>query len=147
MTITPDAGPVKDRELRIVPLHEHIIEQGFLAFVREVGKGPLFYNPRETIEPEAGDPLKPRRSRAATTRAHLSSWVRELGVTDPEVKPTHAWRHTFKQIADRVGIPEKVHDEITGHEQASEGRKYGKPTVDGGSSEEILAIHSRMRRS
>ena len=53
MTITPDAGPVKDRELRIVPLHEHIIEQGFLAFVREVGKGPLFYNPRETIEPEA----------------------------------------------------------------------------------------------
>ena len=53
-----------------------------------------------------------------------------MGVTDPEVKPNHAWRHTFKQTADRVGIPEKMHDEITGHEHATEGRKYGTPTVE-----------------
>ena len=130
MSITPDAGTVKDRELRIVPLHAHIIEQGFLDFVRKVGKGPLFYNPRKKTKADADDPLKPRRSRAATTRAHLSTWVRELGVADPEVKPTHAWRHTFKQIANRVGIPEHVHDEITGHEQASIGREYAKPTVE-----------------
>jgi integrase len=128
MTITPEAGTVKDQEVRHVPIHEHIIEQGFLDFVRRVGKGPLFYNPRTTNEPD--NPLKPRRSRAATTRAHLSSWVRELGVTDPEVKPTHAWRHTFKQMASRVGIAETVHDEITGHEQASEGRKYTRPTIE-----------------
>ena len=130
MLITPDAGTVKDRELRIVPLHSHIIAQGFLEFVRKVGKGPLFYNSRKKSKTDADDPLKPRRARAATTRAHLSTWVRELGVTDPEVKPTHAWRHTFKQIANRVGIPEHVHDEITGHEQASIGREYAKPTVE-----------------
>jgi hypothetical protein len=53
---------------------------------------------------------------------------REMG--DPEVRPTHAWRHTFKQTAERVGISETVHDEITGHEQASEGRKYSVPTVE-----------------
>jgi hypothetical protein len=46
------------------------------------------------------------------------------------LSPTHAWRHTFKQIADRVGIPEKIHDAITGHAPASEGRKYGAPTVE-----------------
>jgi hypothetical protein len=130
MTITPDAGTVKDRELRIVPLHEHIVEQGFLDFVREMGKGPLFYNPPKTSKPVADDPLKPRRSRAATTRAHLSTWVRELGITDPEVKPTHAWRNTFKKIANRNGIREHVHDEITGHEQVSIGRDYAKPTVE-----------------
>jgi integrase len=123
MKLTPDAGPIKTRQTRIVPIHEHIIEQGFLDMVRKIGDGPLFYNldkkPRIDV-----DPLKPSRSRAATTRAHLSTWVRELGVTDPEVSPTHAWRHTFKQFADRAGISEKVYDEITGHAPASEGRKY-----------------------
>lgn len=129
MMLTPDAGTIKTRRPRIVPIHEHLIEQGFITFVHTVGKGPLFYNPHE-VEPEADDLVKPRRSRAATTRAHLSTWVREVGVTDPEVKPNHAWRHTFKQTADRVGIPEKLHDEITGHVQASEGRKYGTPTIE-----------------
>ena len=129
MRLTPDAGPIKTRQTRIVPIHEHIIKQGFLDTVRQVGNGPLFYNLDET--PRANvDPLKPSRSRAATARAHLSDWVRELGVKDPEVSPTHAWRHTFKQRAARNGITENVHDEITGHAPASEGRKYTKPTVE-----------------
>ena len=42
----------------------------------------------------------------------------------------HAWRETFKQIADRVGIPEKVHDEITGHARKTSRRGYGRPTVE-----------------
>ena len=129
MKLTPDAGTIKTRKSRIVPIHEHIIEQGFLDMVRQLGNGPLFYNaakaPRANV-----DPLKPSRSRAATARAHLSDWVRELGVKDPEVSPTHAWRHTFKQRAARTGIAENVHDEITGHAPASEGRKYTTPTVE-----------------
>jgi integrase len=43
--ITPDAGSVKGREPRVVPLHDHLIEQGFLKFVAQRGAGPLFYNP------------------------------------------------------------------------------------------------------
>ena len=123
------SGTIKTRQTRVVPIHEHIIEQGFLDMVREVGNGPLFYNPDK--KPRASvDPLKPSRSRAATARAHLSEWVRDLGVTDPEVSPTHAWRHTFKQTASRNGISENVHDEITGHAPASEGRKYNTPSVE-----------------
>ena len=129
MKLTPDAGPIKTRKTRVVPLHEHIIAQGFLEMVRQVGKGALFYNDN-TPQRVSADPLKPSRSRAATARAHLGEWVRELGVSDPELSPNHAWRHTFKQIADRVGIPEKTHDAITGHAPASEGRKYGAPTVE-----------------
>ncbi len=40
--ITPEAGTVKSRQTRVVPIHEHLIEQGFLSFVQQSGKGPLF---------------------------------------------------------------------------------------------------------
>src|SRR5262249_15967569 len=42
--ITPEAGTVKTRKPRTVPLHEHLIKQGFLTFAKESGRGPLFYN-------------------------------------------------------------------------------------------------------
>jgi integrase len=129
MNITPEAGSTKTHTARVVPIHTHLIEQDFIEFVRRSGNGPLFYNAHKD-GPEQTDPLKPRRSRAATARAHLSDWVRGLGISDPEVKPTHAWRETFKQIADRVGIIEKVHDEITGHSQKSVARGYGRPTIE-----------------
>jgi integrase len=128
MKLTPDAGTVKNRKIRVVPLHEHIIAQGFIAMVQGIGKGALFYNDT-TPQRTSNDPLKPTRSRADTARAHLGEWVRGLGVTDPELSPNHAWRHTFKRIAEAVGITEKVHDAITGHTPATEGRKYGQPNI------------------
>jgi len=148
MNITPEAGSTKTHAARLVPIHEHLIEQGFIEFVRRSGSGPLFYNPR-TDAVKQSDPLKPRRSRADTARAHLSSWVRGIGVTDPELKPTHAWRETFKQIADRVGIIEKIHDEITGHAQKTIGRGYGRPTVEDMAEalKKIPAIQSGLRHS
>ena len=47
-------------------------------------------------------------------------------ITDPEVGPTHGWRHAFQQIADRVGITEKMSDAITGLAPASTGRKLSE---------------------
>jgi integrase len=128
MKITPEAGKVKNRTIRVVPLHEHIIAQGFIEMVKRVGKGALFYNDA-TPQRVSGDPLKPARSRADTARAHLGTWVRALGINDPELSPNHSWRHTFKRVAEAVGITEKVHDAITGHTPATEGRKYGPPNV------------------
>jgi hypothetical protein len=43
--ITPEAGTQKTRKPRTLPLHAHQVEQGFLAFAKSVGGGPLFYNP------------------------------------------------------------------------------------------------------
>lgn len=128
LKLTPDAGTVKTGKTRVVPLHEHIIAQGFIEMVRKVGSGALFYNDT-TPQRVSADPLKPSRTRADTARAQLGEWVRSLGVTDPELSPNHAWRHTFKRIAEASGITEKVHDAITGHAPASEGRKYGQPSV------------------
>jgi integrase len=129
MKLTPDAGTIKTSEARVVPIHEHLVAQGFMELVREIGKGPLFYNQRQTPASNT-DPLNPSRTPAESARARLSDWVRELGVKDPEVSPTHGWRHTFKQTAQRSGIAESVHDTITGHAPPSEGRKYNVPTVE-----------------
>jgi integrase len=130
MKLTPEAGTIKTGNARTVPLHEHLIAQGFIEFVRAQGSGPLFYNVRSVDGKELDDPLNPKRSPAIKTRRRLGAWVRELGITDREVGPTHGWRHTFQRIADRVGIAEKISDEITGHAPASVGRRYGSATVE-----------------
>jgi integrase len=109
--LTPEAGTMKTRKPRTVPLHEHLVEQGFLDFVKAIGDGPLF-------------PGNPRG-----VRKRLADWVRSLGVDDPELSPNHACRHTFKQVAHRAGLSEKVIDAIVGHAPASVGRAYGEPTL------------------
>jgi integrase len=126
--ITPDAGTVKTRSTRVVPLHEHLLAQGFLNFARTKDKGPLFYEAKEgrLLHDEPTNPRKPRYVKA---REHLADWVRSLGVTDRELQPNHAWRHTFKQIADRAGITERMSDYITGHKQKHVGATYGAPTL------------------
>jgi len=128
MKISPEAGTTKTGKARTVPLHEHLIEQGFLAFVKTNGKGPLFYN--EPTRPTApDDPTNPRKPRSVKARENVAVWVRSLGVNDPELSPNHAWRHTFKAIGFRCGISEKVLDAIVGHAPASVGRGYGEPTL------------------
>jgi integrase len=127
MVLTPDAGTIKTGKARIVPIHQHLIEQGFLEFVRSRRKGPLFSDPAGQQGPS--DPTNPKRPRSVSVRQRLGDWVRKLGVADRELKPNHAWRHTFKQIADRVGISERTSDEITGHAHRTIGAKYGAPTV------------------
>jgi integrase len=128
MKLTPEAGTIKTGEARTVPIHAHVIEQGFLEFVRAHGNGPLFYNPIEDRGPS--DPLKPKRPRSVSIRQRLAEWVRKLGVIDKELKPNHAWRHTFKARADRAGISERMSNYITGHAQSTVGAKYGAPTVE-----------------
>jgi integrase len=128
MKISPEAGTTKTGKARSVPLHEHLIEQGFLAFVKASGKGPLFYNePKQLAAPD--DPTNPRKPRYVKAREHVATWVRDLGVNDPELSPNHAWRHTFKAVGDRSGISEKMLDAIVGHAPATVGRGYGEPTL------------------
>jgi integrase len=133
MVLTPEAGSVKTRQARIVPIHPHLLDQGFLAFVAARGPGPLFYSElvrsrRTKNSPTKQDPMKTRRPKSWQVRRDLGAWVRKL-VTDPGVSPSHSWRHSFKQIAERSGISERVSDAITGHAPASVGRSYGKPNV------------------
>jgi integrase len=127
--LTPDAGPIKTGEARWVPIHEHLVSQGFIKFVAECGEGPLFYDPPKVAR--ARDKLNPRRTPAQTARNELAKWTRELlGISDRSLSPTHAWRHTFQRVADVAGIPEKISDAITGHAPANVARTYAIPTLD-----------------
>jgi integrase len=128
IAITPEAGTVKTGAGRVVPLHEHLLEQGFLDFVVSRRNGPLFYKQSKAEAPAsaATNPKKPRASRA---RERLATWIRGLGINDKEVRPNHAWRHSFKQIAARYDISDGMSDYITGHAPSTEARGYGAPTV------------------
>jgi integrase len=128
MLITPAAGTVKTGKARAVPIHEHLIEQRFLDFVKSRGDGPLFHDPVEEDGPS--DPLNPRRPPAVVVRQKVAAWVRDLGITDDELSPTHAWRHTFKQIAARAGIDARMSDYITGHSLRTVGDRYGAPVLE-----------------
>jgi integrase len=128
MKISPEAGTVKTGTTRVVPLHEHLLAQGFLDFVKASGDGPLFYN---VAEVEAAiDPTNPKKPRHVKTRERVGTWVRDdVGIKDPELSPNHAWRHTFKATGDRCGMSEKVIDAIVGHAPATVGRGYGAPEL------------------
>jgi hypothetical protein len=117
LTITPEAGNQKGYEARDVPLHPHLIEQGFLEFVSRCGKGPLFYDPSSSRG--GRDPAY------AQMGSKLAKWVREVGVKDPTIDPNHAWRHRFRSVARDVGMPEGICDRILGHAPATVGQRYG----------------------
>ncbi|MGC2784542.1 MAG: hypothetical protein WA397_12075 [Roseiarcus sp.] len=102
--ITPEAGTVKGNEAREVPLHPHLVEQGFPAFAQGHPKGPLFYDPKARRKADGDDPANPLRGQWVKSRDKLSVWVRSLGIDDPGISPNHAWRHTFKRRAARAGI-------------------------------------------
>ena len=116
-------------QARVVPLHEHLLELGFVKFAQAKGQGPLFYDPADR-RGEAFDPLKPVRPPWVKSREKLAEWVRSLGVTDPNISPNHAWRHTFKRRAARAGVERNVRDAICGHKLRDVGDKYEAPTVE-----------------
>ncbi len=123
LDLTPKAGSIKTDEARLVPIHSHLIDQGFLEFVTQRGDGPLFYRQRK--QRDTTDPLTQKKSPAVQVRQRLADWVREIGVTDPHVAPLHAWRHTWKLIGRRVETNDTLLDYICGHAPATVGRGYG----------------------
>ncbi|MCJ2101951.1 site-specific integrase [Methylobacterium sp. E-046] len=112
----------KSGEPRTVPIHGHLIEQGFMTFVEKCVPGPLFYDPRRHGTGASTSP--------GELQGHkVGKWVRETIKLDPGVDPNHGWRHTWKTRALGVGIEERLRDAITGHKVASVGRRYETPTL------------------
>jgi integrase len=132
MRITPEAGNVKNREARDVPLHPHLVEQGFIDFVTRKGSGPLFFDPRRRRH---GTELYPQNHKVGEK---LAEWAREIGVEDPEVHPNHGWRHRFKDVAMKVRMVSRICDAIQGHAPRTEGEKYGEAPLDAKWNEILL---------
>lgn len=89
MVIDGEAGSVKTASSeRIVPLHQAVLDAGFLAFVRGVGAGPLF----------AGLPPDKFGRRGGNGTKVLGRWVRGLGLDEKRLAPAHSWRHRMSSL-------------------------------------------------
>ena len=116
------SGSTKTGRFRDVPLHPHLIEQGFVEFIRKHRTGPLFYNAARATK---------NIHRAHKTRAEgMAEWVRSIGLTDMRVDPNHGWRHRFKTESRRHKLEQEVRDYIQGHAPRSEGEDYGEMPLD-----------------
>lgn len=116
VALLPDAGTIKTRKFRYVPLHPVLIEQGLWAFAQKAKAGPLFYNAELTSE----QPW-------VQTVQMLGEWVRETAkVTDDRISPNHAWRHWFKSKGRTANIGDSYLDVICGQALPTAGRNYGE---------------------
>ncbi len=119
MRITPEAGSVKSGEARDVAIHPHLVDMGFLDYVKTRKGRHLFYDPGRNKGGKDGNPQYKK------VGEKLAAWVRGLGVDDPAILPNHAWRHRFKSLARAVEIPEGICDTIVGHAPSTVGQSYG----------------------
>ncbi len=106
-----------DASLRHIPLSEHLIELGFLEYVKTT-KGWLF-----------SELPKDKYGKKSTA---ITKWWRcvleEVEINNTQ--PFHAFRHSFKTQMRTLGIPDTVSDAITGHAGKSEGDRYGVVTLE-----------------
>jgi hypothetical protein len=83
--LTPDAGTLKTNKYRDVPIHQHLIELGFIEFVNTCRDGPLF----------CATARNGKLGSAEGVYSRLREFIRGV-IVDPAVQPNHAWRYTFK---------------------------------------------------
>lgn len=131
IAIRPHAGRrLKNKKsCRDVVLHPQLLKLGFIEYVEELRRSG-----EEFLFPEIAT------SAVGQVGASWSKWWRRycnsIGLTD-RTKVFHSFRHTFKTAARSAGIPEDVHDAITGHTSGTVGRTYG---------EHPLAVQARELR-
>jgi integrase len=117
--ITPEAGTVKNRAFRDVPLHAQLVELGFLTFVESSADGPLFYSPR----------ADPEKLPAQAVAGRLSLWLRVSNLVPDGVPPNHGWRHRFKTLSRDLGHDPHIIDAIQGHKGQTASDGYGDVTL------------------
>src|SRR5882724_4977989 len=121
-----DADATKTGNYREVPLHDHLIEQGFLKFAASRGTKPLFYEPDRS----RGGKSVGGHFRKAGER--LAEWIRSdaVGVKDENVAPNHGWRHRFSSLARHVDMHVDVQNIVQGHAGDKVASDYGDAWIE-----------------
>tara|TARA_R110002074_G_scaffold132734_1_gene276214 strand:+ start:81 stop:1829 length:1749 start_codon:yes stop_codon:yes gene_type:complete len=113
---------------RRVALHSDLTDHlGFLQYVEQRGKAgddPWLFNELK---------LDTKKTRTGSWGKFFGRVLREdptkggCGIED-RLKTFHSFRHAFKTKAREAGVPEDVHEDMTGHARASVGAAYGNRT-------------------
>lgn len=107
-----DQSVKNDASLRHVPLHDHLIELGFIDYVDAADEW-LF----PQIPPDKYGKKVP----------YIGGWwgkvVKDVGIEISQ--PLHAFRHSFKTLMRMLGVSDSVSNAITGHSSGNVGDEYG----------------------
>jgi hypothetical protein len=106
---------------RIIPLHPALVETRFLKFAVKAKSGPPFSQRcRPTnLEKRGGNGTKV-----------IGRFVRQLGLTDTRLSPSHSWHHRIKASGRKYGLAQDILDAITGHGARSVADSYGEFPID-----------------
>lgn len=121
MKIMPEAGSVKTAgSERIIPVHPALQKSGFLKFALQKKTGPIFSElPPDKFGKRGGNGTKV-----------IGRFVRQLGITDPRISPSHSWRHRMKTLGRRYGLAKDILEAMTGHGSKSVADAYGEFPVE-----------------
>lgn len=117
--ITPDAGTVKGKRYRDVPIHRQLIDIGFLDFVKASPGGPLFHSPSADL----------KKLPAQAVSGRVAKWLQSEKLIPDGVQPNHGWRHRFKTLSREAGLDPHVVDSIQGHSGRTASDGYGDVTL------------------
>jgi integrase len=119
MRLTIDAGSIKDREDREVPLHSQVIKLGFVDFVEVAPDGYLFL--------DGVTDAKTFRAQHRTLKNRIGDFARGV-LREARVPANHGWRHAFITRCRAHGGDLEKRRQITGHAgHGTDETEYGDP--------------------
>lgn len=117
----PEAGSLKTAgSERVVPIHAALIKSGLLEYAGKVKSGPLF----KDLSPDKFG------KRGGNGTKMIGRFVRDLGLKDPRLSPSHSWRHRIKTLGRKHGLASDLMNAITGHQPETVGDSYGHYPID-----------------
>jgi integrase len=121
MKLDPEAGSLKTSgSERVIPLHPALIDRGFLKFAATIKAGPLF----AALSPDKFG------KRGGNGTKMIGRFVRQLGLKDTRLSPSHSWRHRIKTLGRKHGLAEDILNAITGHASKSVADSYGEFPIE-----------------
>jgi len=133
IAVSKEAGTVKTKSAWHIPLHPHLIEQGFLDFVEAAPDGHLFLTPRPDLYRPDAPPSRTKDPRGIlgplqSVKNKLAAFAKEAlpASNGSGPAPNHGWRHRFKAQARKNGIDKEVRDAFADHASGDVAGDYGK---------------------
>jgi hypothetical protein len=121
-----DASIKTESSHRRVPLHQQLLAEGFLTYVRGLPKdGPLF----PTLKADKFG------SKGGIATKKIGPFVRALAAKMPSLanrrlSPNHSWRHRLIEECRRITIREDIEHALIGHAQEGTAPDYGEYAIN-----------------